>query len=185
MNQAVRELEQKLAEVKKELAAARAAATPEPVEDFILTDTSGGAVRLSELFGDRRELIVIHNMGKRCVYCTLWADGLISMTPHIQSRAALVLASPDPADVVGDFARGRGWPFRCVSTAGSGFTKAMGFEHNGSPMPGVSAFVRRDDGSVSRTGRASFGPGDDFCSIWHLWELLPGDPLGWAPKYSY
>ncbi|GAB4383706.1 MAG: hypothetical protein Kow0022_04190 [Phycisphaerales bacterium] len=185
MNQAVRELEQKLAEVKKQLAAARAAVTPEPVEDFALIEATGAGVHLSELFGDRRELIVIHNMGKRCVYCTLWADGFVSLWPHIQSRAAMVLASPDPPDVVGEFARTRGWPFRCVSTAGSGFSKAMGFEHNGSPMPGVSAFVRRDDGAIFRTGCASFGPGDEFCAIWHLWELLPGDPLDWAPRYSY
>lgn len=185
MNPTVRELERKLAEVQRELAAARASATPEPVRDFLLTDTAGGSVRLSDLFGERRELLVIHNMGKRCVYCTLWADGLVSMVPHIESRAALVLASPDPPEVVGEFARGRRWPYRCVSTVGSEFSKTMGYEVNGSPMPGVSAFVKRDDGSILRTGSSPFGPGDQFCPIWHLWELLPGDPMGWAPRYQY
>lgn len=185
MNDAVRELERQLAELKKQLAAARAAVRPEAVSDWVLTDTAGGAIRLSDFFGSKCELLVIHNMGKRCVYCTMWADGFVSLMGHIESRASLVLASPDPAEVVGEFARGRGWTFRCVSTAGSGFTKAMGFEHNGLPMPGVSAFVKRDDGAIMRTGCAHFGPGDEFNPVWHLWELLPGDPLGWAPRYQY
>lgn len=35
-----------------------------PVEDYELTGPGGVKVRLSELFGDRRDLIVIQNMGK-------------------------------------------------------------------------------------------------------------------------
>jgi predicted dithiol-disulfide oxidoreductase (DUF899 family) len=49
----------------------------------------------------------------------------------------------------------------------------------------VSAFHRNDDGTVVRTGKAIFGPGDDFCALWHLLDLLPGGPKGWEPKYKY
>jgi len=32
---------------------------------------------------------------------------------------------------------------------------------------------------------ASLGPGDDFCSVWHLFNLLPEGPDGWEPQYKY
>ena len=47
---------------------------PEVVQDYVL-DGWDGPVRLSELFGDKRDLILIHNMGKGCPSCTMWADG--------------------------------------------------------------------------------------------------------------
>ena len=40
-------------------------------------------------------------------------------------------------------------------------------------MPGVSAFSKDGDGRIFRVGRAEFGPGDNFCAIWHFFELLP------------
>lgn len=45
--------------------------------------------------------------------------------------------------------------------------------------------LRRLDGSIVRTGRASFGPGDPFCAAWHLFDLLAGGAKGWSPKFSY
>ena len=61
----------------------------------------------------------------------------------------------------------------------------MGFELDGKPQPGVSAFHLEADGTVVRTGKACFGPGDEFCSAWHLFDLLPGGAESWQPKYSY
>ena len=47
---------------------------PQPVDDYTFASTKG-PVRLSQLFGGKRDLIVIHNMGTHCPNCTLWADG--------------------------------------------------------------------------------------------------------------
>ena len=47
---------------------------PQEVMDYTLA-TRDGPVRLSQLFGDKASLFVIHNMGASCPYCTLWADG--------------------------------------------------------------------------------------------------------------
>ena len=47
---------------------------PETVPDYELRGTDG-VVRLSEMFGAKSDLILIHNMGAGCPYCTMWADG--------------------------------------------------------------------------------------------------------------
>ena len=50
----------------------------------------GREATLSSLFGDRGGLIVVHNMGRDCSYCTMWADGFTGLLPHLESRAAFV-----------------------------------------------------------------------------------------------
>src|SRR5262249_45707772 len=73
----------------------QAAVEPEAVKDYTFQSAGGGSVRLSELFGDKADLFVIHNMGQSCPYCTLWADGFNGAYAHLSNRAALVLSSPD------------------------------------------------------------------------------------------
>ena len=66
------------------------------------------------------------------------------------------------------------WTFPIYSTDGSSFSADMGFaDENNSPWPGVSTFQKLPDGSIELIGQASFGPGDDFCSTWPLYDLLP------------
>ena len=187
-------LQAQIMDLKSKLAAARRQRPPEPVGDWTLRTTDGAPVAFRDLFGNKRDLIVIHNMGRRCVYCTLWADGLIGYAAHLADRAALVLTSPDEPAVLREFAASRGWPFRCVSIAGTTFARDLGFTPRpteGKPVkdtdvyPGVSAFTKRDDGSIVRTGWDNFGPGDDYCAVWPLLELLDGGAKGWEPKYSY
>lgn len=174
--------------LKKQLSAARRAAVPQPVRDYTFANPDGSPVTLRALFDAKRDLVVIHNMGKACVYCTLWADGLRGYTDHLSDRAALVLSSPDEPAVLRAFAVSRAWRFRCVSTQGgtSGFSRDMGFEPEPDRYwPGVSAFRLQDDGTIVRTGKAQFGPGDDFCAVWPLMDLLHLGDAGWAPKYAY
>jgi predicted dithiol-disulfide oxidoreductase (DUF899 family) len=167
------------------LKAVRRASKLTPIDDHVLS-TLEGPVRLSELFGDRADLLVIHNMGRQCAYCTMWADGLNGLLPHLLNRAAVVLASPDAPRVQADLAQRRGWRFRMVSTQGSAFTREVGFESaDGSPWPGVSALHRAKDGTISRTGASVFGPGDDFCPVWPLLDLLKDGPAGWEPRETY
>lgn len=40
--------------------------------------------------------------------------------------------------------------------------------------PGVSALRKTEGGAIERTGRTRFGPGDDFCALWPLFDLLEG-----------
>lgn len=186
MSEDIRQIESEINALRARLVEARKQAAAMPVQDYALRDLHGDEVRLSALFGGKPDLIVVHNMGRKCPYCTLWADGFAGFARHIENRAGFVLCSADEPAVAREFAASRGWPFRVVSGHGSPFAHDMGFEPRpGEPWPGVSTFRRGSDGSISRVGMASFGPGDEFCSIWHMLDLLRDGAAGWEPKYSY
>lgn len=182
----VREIEERIEALKRELTEARRAVQRETVDDHVLHRTDGAEVRLSELFGDRRDLLVVHNMGKSCPYCTLWADGFVSHYRHYANRCAFVLCSGDDWQTAAEFASSRGWNFPVVSGSNSVFAREMGFQtEKGEWWPGVSAFHLEDDGSITRTGWSHFGPGDDYCPVWPMFDLLENGADGWEPKYTY
>jgi len=173
-----------IAELRRKMREVQASAEPEPVQDYELSST-GGPVRLSQLFGDKRDLVVIHNMGRSCVYCTLWADGFNGIYPHLADRAAFVVTSPDSVEVQRDFAATRGWRFPMLSHGGNGFAADMGYRSaSGGWLPGVSVF-RRDGDKVCRVADTGFQPGDDFCALWHLFAMLPEGSGDWGPKFAY
>lgn len=181
-----RRLEEEIARLKARLAQLRRSTGRTTVADYTLARADGSPVKLSELFGSRPDLLVIHNMGRSCPYCTLWADGFNGLVQHLQARTALALVSPDDPELLRRFAAERGWRFRVVSARGSSFARDVGFEPEpGKCWPGASGFQRRPDGSIAHVASATFGPGDDFCSAWHLFELLADGPNGWQPKHEY
>ncbi len=175
---------EQIAQLRQEIRQAQAAAQPEVVHDYEFA-TPDGSVRLSQLFGAGRDLFVIHNMGRSCRHCTLWADGFNGIYPHIADRAAFVIASPDPPGVQRSFAASRGWRMPLVSHQGSSFAADMGYRSaEGGWLPGVSVF-RRDAERLLRVADTGFEPGDDFCPLWHLFDMLPEGAAGWRAKFSY
>jgi predicted dithiol-disulfide oxidoreductase (DUF899 family) len=155
---------------------------------------SGAPVTLAQLFGGKRDLLVVHNMGAKCSYCTMWADGYAGLYKHIADRAAFVLATPDEPAAAGAFASARHWPFPVVSTANQTDTSGAGRFHldmgfgraDGGVIPGISAFHKRDDGTIIRSCRSQqFGPGDPFCPAWPMFDLLEGGAGAWQPKFHY
>jgi len=175
---------EQIAELRRKMREVQAAIEPDPVANYVLA-TPSGPRSLADLFGDRRDLFVIFNMGTSCVYCTLWADGFNGLYPHIADRAAFVVASPDPPELQQRFAAGRGWQFPMVSHRDTTFAAEMGYRSDdGRWKPGVSAF-RHDGARILRVADTGLQPGDDFCTLWHLLDLLPEGPADWHPKYSY
>lgn len=182
----VQRLEAEITRLRRVLAEARRKRDPEPVGDWTLAEADGSPVKFSSLFERGDELLIVHNMGRRCVYCTLWADGFNGLAQHLADRVAFVVITPDEPPVMREFATSRKWTFRTVSCAGSSFASDLGFEDPpGSFHPGASGFHRKPDGKILRTGVATFGPGDLYCSAWHLFELLPSGAGSWSPKYTY
>ena len=177
-------LEKEVEAAKQRLSEARHHRPQEPVLDYAFLDWEGNEVHLSDLFGDKDDLIVIHNMGTGCPACTMWADGFSGLAPHLSDRASFVVSSPDKPEVQKRFAQKRNWSFRMVSSHDNRFFQDMGFWSKG-PWPGVSTFRRRPDGSIVRIGRAVFDDGDDFCAVWPLFDLLQDGANGWQPKYAY
>ncbi len=138
--------------------------------------------------GDRDELFVVHNMGRRCRYCSLWADGFVGLARQLESRAPFVLCANDPPEIARETAAQRGWTYTVVCNAkqpdGRGFSQTLGYGEGDDSSPGISAFrrVKRGDGSrvITRTGHAPFGPGDDYCAAWPILELI-GVCDAWEP----
>ena len=181
----IEKLEQKIAKEKVTLGKLRSSAKPQPVEDYVLTSADGKKTKLSALFGNKKELIVVHNMGSSCPYCTLWADGFNGLSQHLESRAAFVIESPDSPKTQSRFKKSRGWKFKMVSSDGSKFRTDMGYlQANGDRWPGVSTFVKKN-GKIFRHSNTGFGPGDNFCPAWDLFDLLPGGSGEWGPKFKY
>jgi predicted dithiol-disulfide oxidoreductase (DUF899 family) len=181
----VEQIEEQIANLYRKMAELRRQIPPEIISDYKLTDWTGNKVAISELFGDKDELIVIHNMGKSCSYCTLWADGFIGITKHLEDRAAFVLTSPDDSDTQRKFARDRGWTFRMLSTKGTSFKHDLGFEPKpNSYQPGVSVIRKLPNGELHHVSKTMLGPGDPYCAVWHFFDLLPSD-REWNPKYHY
>jgi predicted dithiol-disulfide oxidoreductase (DUF899 family) len=182
----VRALERDVYRAKARLEAARRKLPMKEVPEYVLAGHDGKPLRLSEAFGDKTDLVVVHNMGARCPMCTTWADGFNGLVPHIEDRCAFLVASPDPVRVGKAFHRKRGWRFRMASSAGTSFFRDMGYEDDeGRPWPGVSAFHKAADGKVYRTGTTGFGPGDDFCPLFALFPLLKDGQNDWWPKLAY
>ena len=177
------EYRNQIAEIREKMRSTQAAVEPEDVQDYELA-VPEGTVKLSSLFGDKDTLFVIHNMGSGCSSCTMWADGFNGVYQHLRDRAAFVVSSPETPEQQRSFAAGRGWRFPMVSTVGTSFADDMGYRSNGRPLPGVSVFKRRD-GRILRVSDTGFAPGDDFCTVWSLFDLLPEGPAGWRPKFSY
>jgi predicted dithiol-disulfide oxidoreductase (DUF899 family) len=179
----------RVADLQMEMREIQANIEPEDVDDYQFV-TTDGPVSLSALFGSHDSLIMIHNMGARCVYCTLWADGFNGLADHLDNRAAFVVSSPDTPDAQKKFAETRGWRFRMVSHQGTSFAEDMGYrddsaENQGGPwQPGVSVFKKAGK-RIVRVSDAPLGPGDAFCAAWHLFGMLPEGPDGWEPQYRY
>jgi predicted dithiol-disulfide oxidoreductase (DUF899 family) len=178
------EYRRQIAELRDKMRQARAAAEPEEVPDYVFANANG-AVQLSELFADKQDLIVIHNMGASCPHCTLWADGFNGIYNHLANRAAFVVSSPDAPDTQEKFAASRGWRFPMVSHRGTTFATDMGYgSAEGGWLPGVSVF-RREGSRNLRVADSGFASGDDFCSLWHIFDLLPGGAGDWEARYRY
>lgn len=178
----IQKLELEIIEKKKQLAELRKGIKGEQVENYIFVTSHNKQVTLLELFGNKNELLVVHNMGKSCSYCTMWADGFNSVYHHIIKKASFVVSSPDsPADQE-NFAAERKWIFPMVSTKENSFKEDMGFVLEGMNYPGVSVFTRDEEGKIFHHAKTFFGPGDDFCSVWSFFDLLPSGYEEYRPS---
>ncbi len=177
------EYRSQIAAIREKMRRAQASVEPEEIRDYEFAAPEG-KVLLSDLFGGKDTLFVIHNMGTSCAHCTMWADGFNGVFDHLRDRAGFAVVSPDAPERQQSFAAGRGWKFPMVSTQGTAFADDMGYQKDGRPMPGVSVF-KRNGGKILRVADASFSPGDDFCAVWHLFDLLPEGSAGWRPKFLY
>ncbi len=181
----IRALENEISASKKRLAELRKKLKPKPVTDHVFKDSNGFSVKLSELFGDQKELIMVSNMGKQCRYCTLWADNYNGIVKPLNDRAAFVVASPDSPETQREFAKSRGWDFRMVSHQKNNWANETGVSNSDRINPAVVSYVKDENGQIYQVAISGFGPGDNFCNMWDFIDMLPAGVNGWQPKDDY
>ena len=166
-------LENELLEKKKQLALLRQKLPNIKVKDYQFLNHNGSTTKLSEMFGKHQYLVVIHNMGQGCKYCTMWANGFEGIYKHFDDKAGFVLVNSDTVEKQKIFSAKQGWTYPVYSAVENSFTEDLGFQDDKSLWPGTSTFTLKADGSIELMAQAVFGPGDDYCSVWHFYDLLP------------
>lgn len=158
----IESLEAEIHSLGQKLAKLRAENPGTEVPDYSF-ETLEGPTTLRNLFAGRNQLLVIHNMGQGCRYCTLWADGLNGILDHLESALAVVLVSKDSPDLQRSFANSRHWKFRLASHQNSSYLE----EQTKGNEPGVALYELRGE-TIVRKNASPFGPGDLFSPMWHL-----------------
>ena len=177
----IEELERRIAEASAELNELRKGSVSSAVPNYALR-TEAGETTLRDLFADRDKLLVIHNMGQGCRYCTLWADGFNGLLPHLEAALSVVLVSKDAPDVQRTFANSRGWRFRLASHGGGEYIREQGVYGAAENYPGAVVYELQGD-AIHRLNACSFGPGDIYCALWGLLGLAGIDEF--TPQYAY
>ncbi|MDB6042932.1 MAG: hypothetical protein JWM63_1483 [Gammaproteobacteria bacterium] len=190
--------EKELTHLREELARERRELPWEHVDKTYAFEGAAGKETLADLFDGRSQLIVYHFMfapdwEAGCRGCSFWADGFNGIVDHVNQRdVSLVAVSQAPLQKLQEFARRLGWTFKWVSSAGSDFNYdyqvtfrpealargAVTYNYTteaatGSDKPGVSVFLKRQDGSIVHT-YSCYGRGlDTLNAAYQYIDLTP------------
>lgn len=182
-NTEIPELEKQIFELTAKLNELRKASAGDEVRDYEFS-TIDGATSLLKMFGDKKQLLLIHNMGQGCRYCTLWADGFNGFLQHLESVMSVVLVSKDPPELQRQFANSRDWRFRLASHGGGKYISEQTVMDGAENTPGAVVY-ERDGDKITRKNSCIFGPGDIYCSMWGLLGLAGLGADNWTPQYAY
>ncbi len=155
------EKEKEFTKTRDALSEARQGLPWEKVEKSYVFDGPSGEETLSDLFGDRSQLVIYHFMfgpdaTVGCRACSFWADSFERNVVHLAHRDVTMLAVR------------MGWTFKWVSSARSDFNfdYSVSFESSdaavamynygatsfgGTEMPGISVFYREPSGAIYHT----------------------------------
>jgi predicted dithiol-disulfide oxidoreductase (DUF899 family) len=183
MSDEITDIEKQLFELTAKLNQLRKTNAGIEIKNYTFSTLDGEATLL-DLFGENDRLLVIHNMGQGCRYCTLWADGFNGFLPHLESAMSVVLVSKDSPDVQRTFANSRDWRFRLASHGGGEYIQEQTVMEGEGNVPGAVVY-ERDGKSITRKNASVFGPGDLYCSFWNLLGMAGLSESEWTPQYKY
>ena len=176
--------------------------------DYIFDEGGSRTVRLSELFEDGKDTLLLYNfmfipgaaglpLEGACPSCTSIIDAVDGGAPHIVQRTNLAVVAKAPIEQFEAHARTRGWRnVRLLSSANTTYNADYHGEGERGQNPIATIFVRRD-GKLHHfwSSELFFAPTEpglhprhvDF--IWPLWAVLDLTPEGrgtdWGPELSY
>jgi predicted dithiol-disulfide oxidoreductase (DUF899 family) len=190
--------EKELTQRRDELAQQRRQLPWTRIDKNYVFDDGQGKQSLADLFGPHRQLIVYHFMfdpawSEGCKSCSLVADHYNPLIVHLAQRdVSMVTVSLAPIEKLLSFKERMGWTFEWVSSQGSDFNrdfhvtftpeelaqKTANYNYDFKPFPvteapGVSVFVKDDDGQVFHT-YSSYARGlEPILGIYSLLDFVP------------
>eukprot|EP00803_Ostreobium_quekettii_P004556 evm.model.scf_248EXC.15 EVM.evm.TU.scf_248EXC.15 scf_248EXC:98588-100215(-) len=169
-------------------------------KDYTFEAAGGATVRLSELFRDGKDdLVVYHFMYDPdwelpCDHCCCWADGFNAYLPFFEDKFNFAVVAKAPYERLASVNEMKGWTLPMYSSAASDFNKdcevedvvvkAGGKEILLSQAAAVSVF-RKEDGVVYSTYNTSQRGLECFNAIWAFLDTLPNGREGWHPKHRH
>ena len=175
-------------------------------EDYVfeeLVDGSALQVRLSELFTEGQDQLLIYNFmygpksERPCPMCNSLLDGLDAQAQHITQRVSFAVVARSPIARIHEHAETRGWKnLRLLSSSHNSYNADyFGEDSNGNQMPMANVFARSEDGvrhfwgsELLYAGRIEDGDTrhvDMLWPVWNFFDLTPGGRAQWYPKLSY
>ncbi len=187
------------------------------VEKDYAFQSDKGTVTLADLFQGRSQLVVYHFMfgpdwEEGCKSCSFWADHYDGSIAHLAARdVSLVAISVGPLDRLNAFQKRMGWHFPWVSSANTDFSKDFHVwatpeeiesgdtfynftkgNHYGEHMPGMSVFVKDDDGQIFHTYSVYARGLDPVNSAYQILDLTPKGrdekelpfPMAWVKHHD-
>ncbi len=173
-------------------------------EDYVFDEGSGGQVKLSELFRNGLDTLLIYSYmfgpqaKQPCPMCTSFLDSVEGAAMHLTQRANLAVVAKSPIDRIQQVAKSRGWRhLRLLSSANNNYNRDYyGEDSEGGQVPMLNVFARRK-GKIYHTyaTELQFLPPEKgqnqrhIDMMWPLWNLLDLTPEGrganWFPSLTY
>lgn len=176
-----------VAELRRQLPVGGLISEDYEFEELNLDDGSSRQVRLSELFGDKTDLIAYSYMygpdwERPCPSCTSVIDGIEANSRHVRQVAELVVIGKAPPEKLYDVARERGWhDLRLLSSRNNSYTRdylSQPGESTESLIPLMNVFHKSENEVRHFWGSELFftplpdGHPRHIDIAWSLWGLL-------------
>lgn len=170
----------------------------EKVEKDYVFEGQNGAVKLSQLFDGRSQLIIYHFMydpdwEAGCKSCSFLADHFNPAVVHLNHRdVSFVAISRAPLEILAAYKQRMGWEFQWVSSYGNNFNRDFNvsfteeeirrgdayfnYENKGfstTEAPGVSVFYRDSNGEIYHTYSVFERGLDMFITAYHYLDIVP------------
>jgi predicted dithiol-disulfide oxidoreductase (DUF899 family) len=169
-------------------------------EDYTF-ESEKGPVRLSDLFGDKQNLVIYSMMfgpqrQRACPMCTAMLTSWDGTARNLRERVALAVTARSPVARLLDFKKERGWQNLQIYSDGKGnYTRTYVNAEDGD-VPGLNIFTRHNgkihhfwagemSGEMADPGQDPRGA-PDADPLWSILDLTPeGRGSDWYPKLEY
>lgn len=169
-------------------------------EDYVFNGPNG-AVRMSQLFGDKDTLVIYSMMfgperERACPMCTAMLTSWEGTARNLRERVAIAITARSPIKRLLDFKRERGWNnLRLYSDLQGNYTRTY-VSAEDADVPGLSIFTRvggpvrhfwsgEMSGEMADPGQDPRGA-PDLDPLWTILDLTPaGRGASWYPQLEY